>query len=134
MLSFLVDKTSHQWKRLTASSIPVSSSCNDVAIKGIDTLSRLSEINYGCRQAYWYNPLVVMHAPLCDVISVGCHRPMGFQVLRNAVGDQSEPCTFKLMSLDRISLLDVLTTETQFVILNPKCLEKPLSHSPILTV
>jgi len=33
-------------------SIPVSSSHNDVAIRGIDMLSRLSEINYGCRQAY----------------------------------------------------------------------------------
>jgi len=77
---FLYVKRASLKKKKSVPSIPVSS----------DMLSRLSEINYDCRQAYWHNPSVVMHAPQCDVISVGCHRLMGFQVLRNAVGDQSE--------------------------------------------
>lgn len=123
-------------KRLTALFPSQFLDRNDVAIRGIDTLSRLSEINYGRRQAYWHNPSVVMHAPPCDVIPVGCHRPTGFQVLRNAVGDQSKPRIIHLSSCHYTELVSqtlLLSTETQSVILNPKYLEKPLSHSPILT-
>lgn len=80
--------------------IPVSSSRNDVAVRGIDMLSRLSEINYGCRQAYWHIGCYVCAAMRRHLGRVPSPDGLPGIAKRRRRPIRSEDHTFKLMPLD----------------------------------